>query len=137
MTPARLTRRRLLVAMLGLAAPLAAARLSPWRALAAGVRPTPAERLAALLADRRAARRFGRGYLALAPHEADRSRLVGHIAAALPAGAPALETASDDALRRLVADATVRDFAACRLVNLEGWYLALTEARLCALAALV
>lgn len=111
-------RRRSALAALG-AAVLAAAL-----PVAGGIgqRESPA----AILASPRAARRIGRRYLAIAPGEADPVRL----AATLPAlRDPVAQRRALDAARR-------RDFAAGDTVILDGWILARSEARLCALAAL-
>jgi hypothetical protein len=77
----------------------------------------------------------GREYLALAPGEADARDLTALIAARLPGGHRAL--ARDTGRLRATVDRCVRaDFAAGRVVTVDGWILAATEARLCALAAL-
>jgi hypothetical protein len=54
----------------------------------------------------------------------------------LPGGLRTLDTAEDERLHELVLRATVEDFEGLRTVELRGWVLAQTEARLCALAAL-
>jgi hypothetical protein len=93
------------------------------------------ERLAALL-DGESARAVGREYLRAVPAEASRGVLTAHVVERVPGGSQALATASDGRLRELLLDATSEDFAALRTVEVRGWVLARTEARLCALAAL-
>jgi DNA-binding IclR family transcriptional regulator len=76
------------------------------------------------------ARAIGRAYLAAVPAEADAARI-----AALLALGPA-SGASPAALRRRMAARLRADFAAGRTIVLDGWLLAESEARLCALVAL-
>lgn len=78
-----------------------------------------------LLPDRAAAARIGRSYLAAAPEEASVDRLMALLD--LPDGGDAARLF--EARRRM-------DFREGRTVPVEGWRLAVTEARLCALAAL-
>jgi hypothetical protein len=98
---------------------------------------TPAEaRLLAVLARPDSAAAVGRAYLAGHPAEADRARLAAGLAEAArcqdcdPAQAPA------ERLRAALARPIRADFAAARVVRVDGWVLSATEARLCALAAL-
>lgn len=90
-----------------------------------------AERALACLSDRAAARRVGRDYLAAHPHEADAARLSALIEAAL--GPDSGPVGTHRALRRAVR----ADMLAGRSVLVDGWVLAATEARLCALACLL
>lgn len=93
------------------------------------------ERLATLL-DAEGARVVGREYLGAFPAEASRGVLTARVVEQLPGGIRAVATASDDRLRELLLRATAADFEDLRTVELQGWVLARTEARLCALAAL-
>jgi hypothetical protein len=93
------------------------------------------ERLAALL-DGEGARAVGREYLRAFPAEASRGVLAARVVEQLPGGSRALASAPDDRLRELLLRATAADFKDLRTVELRGWVLARTEARLCALAAL-
>jgi hypothetical protein len=93
------------------------------------------ERLAALL-DGEGARAVGREYLRAFPAEASRGVLAARVVEQLPGGSGALVTASDGRLRELLLSAAAADFGDLRTVELQGWVLARTEARLCALAAL-
>jgi hypothetical protein len=66
----------------------------------------------------------------------DRAALVQQILGEIQieiADAPHLGT---DEIRRKLAQQIQADFATARTVRLDGWLIALTEARLCALAAL-
>jgi hypothetical protein len=82
------------------------------------------------------ARVVGKEYLRAYPHEADASQLADTIAAAVPGGARAILGAPAAELRALLDHTTRADFAAERVVTLQGWILSATEARLYALAAL-
>ena len=93
------------------------------------------ERLGALL-DGEGARAVGREYLRAFPAEASRRVLAARVVERLPGGSRALVTASDGRLRELLVSAAAADFGDLRIVELQGWVLAGTEARLCALAAL-
>ena len=137
-------RRRFLQALVALLAskwPPAAAALS--YAPADPVAPLdPDERTRRLLARLRlgpAAPALGREYLELFPHEAEIDTLLRAVGAEPGAGCQpdvgALEAVEQIArrLRRAETD----DFAAGRVVELSGWVLSRSEARLCALAALV
>jgi hypothetical protein len=81
--------------------------------------------------DPRAVRAVGRHYLAIARDEADRARLSD-----LVFGAGAFPDDSFAGLQRHIAAGRARDFAADDTVMLDGWILARTEARLCALCTL-
>ena len=127
-----LTRRDVLR---GLAALLAAAAVGarlpgPWPG------PVTPIRLAGLLSDGAAVRAVGHAYLREAPGKTS----PGWLAAVLHHDAFAggdLRALSDDALRARLAASVRRDYDAMRIVRVDGWVLAVTEARLCALATLV
>jgi hypothetical protein len=78
----------------------------------------------------------GQEYLRAYPDEANARRLTDTIGAAVPGGAAAILGASSAELRALLDRATRADFAAERVVTIQGWILSATEARLYALAAL-
>jgi len=78
--------------------------------------------------DRATVRSIGRAYLAGAAGEGDREALV----AALVHDARDWQGDTTRTLEALVA----RDFATGRVVHPDGWVVALTEARQCALVAL-
>ena len=132
------TRGRFLVVALAAGIPLGLAPLRPWSVVVAFERAEPAVRLARLLEGRESARAVGFAYLGtLADPEASPSALTDAIALALPGGHRALATAGKAELRELVAGRTAADFGEDRTLRLRGWILSETEARLCALAALV
>ncbi len=83
----------------------------------------------------------GRRYLERYPMEADPVRLLAAIEgrlrrAAGPPSLPPLDRIGKAQLDRHIAAAVARDFEDGRMAEVEGWLLAETEARLCALAAL-
>jgi hypothetical protein len=87
--------------------------------------------LQALLPHRDSAVRLGRHYLAAIPQEADAPRL-----RTLLAGALGDAQTATGALHERVHQAIRADFAAGRVVDVNGWLLSQTEARLCALLSL-
>jgi hypothetical protein len=106
----------------------------PGRATTLGAGADPlGQRLEALLPHTESASVVGRAYLRIAPHE----RQVGRLVALLGLDGDAGILGPDvEALRRDLARRTRRDFAEGHVVMVQGWMLALTEVRLCALAAL-
>jgi len=130
------SRRRFLLGACALAVPVALAPLKPWRAIVevSGSR-TPAARLAGLLAHRDSARSLGRAALGALPGATTPSALVAAVLAGVPGGPAKLAEASDDDLRALVATRVREDFDSEDTVQVDGWILSCTEARLCALAS--
>lgn len=122
-------RRRVLLAALGLATSVAigprAIGLFLERLAAAN---DLAQALRELVPHRESAARLGRAYLASVPAEASSTRLV-----ALILGAPTRRTGREAAH---VASRIQTEFDAGRVVNVAGWILSPTEARLYALSAL-
>lgn len=116
--PFAVTRRRMLIATGALAG---ASAIGPAPAFA----DARAGALLRLLPDRRAAARIGRSYLAANPGEASVDRLMTLLD--VPEGADAA---------KLIEERRRADFRDGRTTPVEGWRLAVTEARLCALAAL-
>jgi hypothetical protein len=93
--------------------------------------------LTALLRHRESARIIGREYLRQYPHESDTQMLAGLIATACGGcDAPLLEAAEKEP-QSLLEQTLRRDFEAEKVVKIQGWILSTTEARLCALAALI
>ena len=131
--PRRMRRRTFLLAAAASGLSLAWRSTGSWPF--AEERLTGSERLAALL-EGESARAVGREYLRAFPAEASSRVLTARVAERLPGGSPVLATASDGRLRELLLDATSADFGELETVELRGWVLARTEARLCALAAL-
>jgi hypothetical protein len=116
----------------------ALAAVGVWPGLAAGASGgAKAGALRLALRSAESARVVGRAYLATHPDEADPARLLAAIEAAGGIGRSVARQPIDPAaLARAVAEAVRDDFLDRRTVRVEGWVLARTEARLCALAAL-
>lgn len=107
-----------------------------WRTcVRAAATDTAPERLIGLFEHRDSARAIGSVYLAAHPEEADVSRLLELINRA-DGGPPFAPLATDTARRAWIRERQTQDFAAGRIVNLDGWLLSATEVRICALAAL-
>jgi hypothetical protein len=123
-----------LLATGGLGVSLAWRALGLWPLLESA--PARGERLAGLLRDEEGACTIGRAYLRAVPAEASPTVLTVRVAERLPGGLAAVDTISDDRLRELLVEASAEDFHDLRTVEVRGWVLARTEARLCALAAL-
>lgn len=80
------------------------------------------------------ANNVGGEYLRCVPIEADKARLVSLICNG--DGAPALVERTPEAIREWTRAKIRDDFGAGRIVQIGGWILSETEARLCALSAL-
>ena len=119
------TRRELFHGLFGLGAGLlAGASLARGGAARAALDPPAASRLArSWLGEAEAARELGALYLARHPEEADAAAL---LRGSLGEGPAAGAARRFDRRRR-------RDFAEGRSVELAGWRLSVSEARLCAL----
>jgi len=94
-------------------------------------------RLTALLAHSESAKVIGGEYLRNYPQEANLDLLLGQVASRMAASTGALLSMNDQRLREGVDGLVRADFAADRIVKVRGWVLSATEARLCALAALM
>jgi hypothetical protein len=132
--PRRIPRRTFLLGTAGLGVTLAWRSVGPWPFRGASV--SGSERLAELLKKVDGARSVGLEYLQRFPAEASPAVLTARVAERLPGGLRAVDTSSDDRLRELLLSAVAGDFRDLRTTELQGWVLARTEARLCALAAL-
>jgi hypothetical protein len=134
MTDANDRRRRLLASAPWLAL-VALGR--PWQVQAARgpVLETPARMaLAKLLPDTDSAIVVGREYLRRHPDERDLERVRSALSAVL--GGP-FEALAPTVLRQRVRHRVHQDFAENQVTLVDGWILSVTEARLCALAALL
>jgi hypothetical protein len=129
-----------------LAATIAAAALPllssvPWLARAADTLSRPGANvsvhLADLLASRTSAAVVGLAYLDVCPAERHPDFLLDLIAADLDIGGVPLQSLGPERIRALVGAQVQRDFALARTVEIDGWVLSRTEARLCALCALI
>lgn len=137
MTHDRISRRRVLAAAGGVGVAAVSVWARPWRSLVAFVPVSAAERLVGLFSHRASAEAIGSAYLARVPSEAAVGHLVDMIAAELPGGRRTVLEASDDELRSILLERVRTDFEQDRIVDVGGWVLSPTEARLYALASLV
>ena len=94
-------------------------------------------RLTALMSHPESAKVIGREYLVKYPQESDVDILLNQIASRIVASDVGLFSTTDQHLREQLDGVIRADFAADRIVKLRGWVLSATEARLCALAALL
>jgi hypothetical protein len=133
----RRSRRRFLrVALLGAATSLLDPLRGAWGYKAARFTSPPelARRLVQSLRDLSSARAVGAAYLQMMPDEADVQALLARLLEDQPALSGSRSAA---ATRQLLRRCIRGDFARERVVAVDGWLLAETEARLCALAVLV
>ena len=108
-------------------------RWSPWRLLVAVDPLPPTVRLVTVFRQPASAAAVGEWYRVLAPDESA-ERLAAAVLAALPGGVRGL-AGSDGQLRAALAARVQDEYAAGDVVELDGWIVAITEARLCALCA--
>jgi hypothetical protein len=116
---------------------LVRAHLPAAAALQNGQQALLSTRLATLLAHTESAKVIGGEYLRLYSQEADVNILIDQITSQIVASNVELFGMTDQHLRERLDDMVRADFAADRVVMLRGWVLSPTEARLCALAALL
>lgn len=133
----RSSRRQFLAVGLGLGGSVLLGWLRPWRAIVQIDAPSLAVRLSGLLPHQQSARAVGLEYLRAARADPTLDGLVDLLANDMPGRQHTLRGASDGELRKLLALRSQQDFAEERTVALDGWIASLTEARLCAIAALV
>lgn len=127
-----ITRRRLLAASTTGALALVAA--SPAGMVADWLWPAALDvRLSRLFRHAASVQRIGAAYLRAYPQEADR-RTLNQELATLDGGSGPFRPAGDQLRRRLVS-ASRADFAAGRVVTVQGWVFSLTEARAYAMVA--
>ena len=128
-----LTRRNFLRLLASLGVVLATRQLGVLGTLgrAAG-RESLGARLLRLFRSPASAAAIGRAYLQVAPQDADERRLLRLICAS----GRHWRTADTEQLRLLIPQQQAEDFQHGRVVQVRGWILSETEARLCALAAL-
>jgi len=101
-----------------------------------GYRNPLASKLVGFFQDKESAGAVGREYLRIAPLEADTLKLTELICAGRPARHAELNFASMGKVRSILLHQQREDFDKGRTVNVQGWILSETEARLCALTAL-
>lgn len=129
----RVSRRGFLATAAAIGVALAASELKPWNALVSIVPPSVVDRLVGLVRTPESAKVVGNAYLETVPADASVARLVDGIASGLPGGRAALREADDDRLRAIVAGRIKADFEHDHVVEVGGWILSPTEARLYAL----
>lgn len=138
MTQATITRRIFLRIVLGLSA---LGLTGPARALAklgeSGAPDPLALKLAKFFIHKDSAAVVGREYLRSVPGEEDARLLVDLICSGQAAGRANLVGADLKELREWLRHQQCQDFEHGRIVKVQGWILSETEARLCALAALI
>ena len=91
-----------------------------------------------LVPDTAAAGLLGRAYMTAHPAELDVQRLVDGVLGPmrLSGGADAIDSTPEAELIARIRRVVIDDYLAGRIVNIDGWVLSITEARLYALAAL-
>jgi hypothetical protein len=100
---------------------------------AGGLRSTAlAERLAGCVREGGSARAIGRAYLAARAPRASVQEVAGRL---WPPGLDPRGTGQAGELRQALLERFRADFAAGRIVSVDGWVLSETEAQLCALIA--
>lgn len=133
----RIGRRGFIVTAVGLTATALTARFAFDRESVPDSVASDAERLVSTFSSPESAAEVGRAYLeTLAPDPSPRV-LVERIVAGLPGGYTAVRRGDEAQLRTLLAHELKEDFRDGNIVMVDGWILSTTEARLCALAALV
>ena len=119
-----------IVAMLPTRLPELAAGTATW-----GLDPL-ASKLNGFFHDKDSARVIGREYLRIKPVEADALKLAELICAGRPERYAELNRAGMGKVRSILLHQQREDFDKGVIVNVKGWILSETEARLCALTAL-
>ena len=94
-------------------------------------------RLADFLKDAKSANVIGQPYLDAVPGENDPDIIVRSIEMNHPVITSKLRTASTSETKALIAKMVTEDFSTGETIQLHGWILSRTEARLCALTSLL
>ena len=135
--PIRISRRRFLTSVTAIFGGVGAVAARPWTSLIVVSRGSLARRVVGLLDHGESARAVGRAFLATAATGASASELVDQIASRVARDRSTLEDANDGELRGLLVTAVRTDFERLRVVDVDGWILSSTEARVYALAAVI
>lgn len=101
-----------------------------------GVTATDIGRVLEVLSLRDSAIHVGRSHLKHAPGEANPLLLYEKLVTGHADLHKALAGTDEQALRKVLSAQCRNDYAGGRIVTLDGWVLSVTEARICALAAL-
>jgi hypothetical protein len=135
-----LSRRHFLIVSAAFVVPLLARPIRPWAVLTdptAEVGDSLAGRLADLFRQPDSARIVGLEFLRVTPSERTTGALVAAVASGLPGGIAALDDPIDpEDLRGLLQERIRQDFAEDAIVELRGWIVSRTEARLCGIVAI-
>jgi hypothetical protein len=138
MSPSTWIRRRRFLTLMLWSAALLYRPPGTWAAPRMGrVHDPAASKLADVWARRDSAAIVGREYLRHVPGEADVAVLLGLIGSTWPGGGAELRDSSTEKLRDSLRQQQREDFEHGRVVNVGGWILSVTEARVCALTAIV
>jgi hypothetical protein len=134
--PPTIHRRQFLLLALGLAGSVAAGSKLSGAAEGWLRQGNLRAKLTALFIHQESAQAIGRAYLQRYPQEADVRTLEDQIAQGIAGGHTLLVATGKPEISKLLTDRIRQDFATDRVVKVQGWILSVTEARLCALAAL-
>jgi hypothetical protein len=134
MTAPRSSRRRVLTGLLGLGAWVVGLPRAQATVATVGSHDPMVSSLRALLRHADSAVTVGEAYRRVAPEECAGDRLVELIEARC--GGRAFE-GDRQTVRHRLSHAIHQDFVDAHVVRVQGWVLSVTEARLCALAAIV
>lgn len=96
-----------------------------------------ASRLTEVFIHKESAKIVGLEYLSCVPNERDVGLLTNLICSFQSEGCEEFAKADMVKRRKMLLDQQRKDFEHGRIVNVQGWILSETEARLCALAALI
>ncbi len=131
-------RRRAVLRLLVFASGLSLGGLSPFHSRSAAAEFSAAalkEALGGLFHDPKSVRAVGLAYLKRYPRQGRPEQWLAALCAARGTQVTALCRCGREELRAWVNEAIREDFAAGRMVDLDGWQLAETEATLCAVVA--
>jgi hypothetical protein len=131
----RFSRRRLLGGIVGLSIWMLLKPLWALRPAAPDVADGLAAKLASVFSDKESASFVGRACLPHLSAPGDCRQLAERIGMSQSSSRAALAQADGPALRQLLAEQQRHDFAAGRVINVQGWILSETEAQLYAFAA--
>jgi hypothetical protein len=137
-TLAIVTRRHCLRMFLGLGAVLLVRRTDAFGTMtSSNTDHLLSAKLANVFYDRKSATVIGLEYLRRTPMEADVRRLTNLICSRWQGPYDDIAHADTGKVKTMLLSQQREDFEKGRIVNVQGWILSETEARLCALAALV
>ncbi|HET9223950.1 MAG TPA: hypothetical protein VFO07_15670 [Roseiflexaceae bacterium] len=134
--PPTIHRRQFLLLALGLAGSVAAGSKLSGAAEGWLRHGNLSAKLTALFIHQESAQAIGRAYLQRFSQEADVRTLEDRIAQGIAGGRTLLVATGKPEISKLLTDRIRQDFATDQIVKVQGWILSITEARLCALAAL-